>query len=78
MNHFLKSVVDWMMDKEDAMAKQCAIPMKEIEYQITKVQEEKTKIQAQYDDAMAELDEILKRLEKIKNAEILRCGSKEK
>jgi len=78
MNHFLKSVIDWMMDKEEAMAKQCAVPMKEIEYQITKVQEQKTKVQAQYDDAMGELDDVLKRLEKIKNAEILRCENKEK
>jgi len=78
MNHFLKSVIDWMMDKEEAMAKQCAVPMKEVEYQITKVQEQKTKVQAQYDDAMGELDDVLKRLEKIKNAEILRCENKEK
>ncbi|SFV70439.1 hypothetical protein MNB_SM-5-1253 [hydrothermal vent metagenome] len=78
MNHFLKSVIDWMMDKEEAMAKECAVPMKEIEYQIKKVQEQKTKVQAQYDDAMAELDDVLKRLEKIKNAEILRCENKEK
>ena len=78
MNHFLKSVIDWMMDKEEAMAKECAVPMKEIEYQIKKVQEEKTKVQAQYDDAMTELDDVLKRLEKIKNAEILRCENKEK
>ncbi|WP_297430918.1 hypothetical protein [Sulfurimonas sp.] len=78
MNHFLKSIIDWMMDKEEAMAKQCAVPMKEIEYQIKKVQEEKTKVQAQYDDAMGELDDVLKRLDKIKNAEILRCENKEK
>ena len=78
MNHFLKSIIDWMMDKEEAMAKECAVPMKEIEYQITKVQEQKTKVQAQYDDAMGELDDVLKRLDKIKNAEILRCENKEK
>ena len=78
MNHFLKSVIDWMMDKEEAMAKECAVPMKEIEYQIKKVEEQKTKVQANYDDAMGELDDVLKRLEKIKNTEILRCENKEK
>jgi len=78
MNHFLKSVADWMMDKEEAMAKQCAVPMKELEYQITKVQEQKTKVQAQYDDAMGELNDVLKRLEKIKNSEALSCKNKEK
>ena len=76
MNHFLKSIIDWMMDKEEAMAKQCAVPMKEIEYQIKKVQDEKAKVQAQYDDAMQELNEVLERLEKIKNAEVLRCETK--
>ena len=76
MNHFLKSIIDWMMDKEEAMAKECAIPMKEIEHQITKVQEEKEKIEAKYDDAMGELDEVLHRLERIKNTEILRCQMK--
>jgi len=76
MNHFLKSIIDWMMDKEEAMAKECAIPMKEIEHQITKVQEEKEKVQVKYDEAMGELDDVLHRLEKIKNTEILRCQKK--
>lgn len=75
MNHFLKSIIDWMLDKEESMAKECAIPMKEIDAQITKVQKEKVKITEKYSDAMSELDDVLKRLEKIKNTEILRCGS---
>jgi len=78
MNHFLKSIIDWMMDKEEAMAKQCAVPMKEIELQIKKVQEQKEKIQKEYDEAMQELNEVLERLEKIKNAELLRCETKKK
>ena len=73
MNHFLKSIIDWMMEKEEDMAKKCAIPMKEIEYQITKVQEQKAKVQKEYDDAMSELNDVLNRLEKIKNTEVLRC-----
>ena len=78
MNHFLKSIIEWMLEKEEAMAKECAIPMKEIEAQIRKVQEEKVKVQEKYDDAIAELDDVLKRLEKIKNTEILRCSSDKK
>jgi len=76
MNHFLKSIIDWMLEKEEAMAKECAIPMKEIDSQIEKVQKEKVKVQAKYEDAMSELDEVLGRLEKIKNTEILRCELK--
>jgi len=78
MNHFLKSIIEWMLEKEEGMAKECAIPMKEIESQILKVQEEKEKVQEKYDDAMAELDNVLKRLEKIKNTEILRCSANKK
>jgi len=73
MNHFLKSIIDWMMEKEEDMAKKCAVPMQEIEYQIAKIQEQKNKIQKDYDDSMTELDSLLERLEKIKNTEILRC-----
>jgi tRNA A-37 threonylcarbamoyl transferase component Bud32 len=76
MNHFLKSIIDWMLEKEEAMAKECAIPMKEIESQIEKVQKEKVIVEKKYEDAMSELDEVLKRLEKIKSTEILRCELK--
>jgi len=74
MNHFMKSIIDWMLEKEEGMAKKCAIPMEELDAQIAKVQEEKVKIQEKYDDAMSELDDVLKRLEKMKNTEILRCN----
>ena len=76
MNHFLKSIIDWMLEKEEDMAKECAVPMKEIESQIAKVQEEKLKAQKKCDEAMNELDDVLKRLEKIKSTEILRCELK--
>jgi hypothetical protein len=70
----MKSIIDWMLEKEEGMAKKCAIPMEELDAQIAKVQEEKVKIQEKYDDAMSELDDVLKRLEKMKNTEILRCN----
>ncbi len=78
MNNFLKSIVEWMMEKEEEMAKECAIPMKEIDYQITKVQEQKETLKKNYEDSMQELDSILQRLQKIKNTEILRCQSSKK
>ena len=78
MNHFLKSIIDWMMEKEEDMAKNCAVPMKEIEYQITKVQEQKSKVQQEYEDAISELNHVLRKLEKIKSTEILRCQTDNK
>lgn len=69
----VKSIVDWMLEKEADMAKNCAIPMQEIEYQINKVAVEKEKVQQKYDEAMDELNDVSKKLEKIKNSELLRC-----
>jgi len=76
MKSFLKGIIDWMIKKEEDMAKECAIPMEEIEYQIVKVQTQKLKVQKEYEEAISELDTILDRLEKIKNTEILRCQKK--
>ena len=76
MQNFLKKITEWMLDKEEEMAKSCAVPMKEIDYQLDKVAEQKAKVQKQYDDAMGTLTEVSKRLEKIKNTELLRCGKK--
>ena len=76
MQNFLKKITEWMLDKEEEMAKSCAVPMKEIDYQLDKVAEQKAKVQKQYDDAMGTLTEVSKRLEKIKNTELLRCGTK--
>ncbi len=76
MNTFIKKILDWTMEKEEEMAKKCALPMKEVEHQITKIEEEKKKVQEKYDDAMQELNHVLERLEKIKNIEVLRCQNK--
>lgn len=73
---FAKKITDWMLEKEVEMAKNCSIPMKEIEYQIDKITHEKQKIQQKYDEAMVELDDVAEKLEKIKSIEILRCSNK--
>lgn len=70
----VKNIVDWMLEKESDMAKNCAIPMQEIEYQLNKVAVEKEKVQQKYDEAMNELNDVSQKLEKIKNTELLRCA----
>ncbi len=75
MNTFMKKIIDWSLEKENDLAKKCAVPMEEIEYQIKKVQQQKEKVQKEYDDAMQELDDVLQKLEKIKSTETLRCQS---
>lgn len=70
------TITEWLLKKEEEMAKSCAVPMEEIEYQIAKVEAQKEKIQKEYDEAMAELNSVAERLEKIKNIETLRCQNK--
>jgi len=69
-------LTEWLLEKEEAMAKSCAVPMEEIEYQLAKVKSQKAKIQKEYEEAMAELNHVEERLEKIKNIETLRCQEK--
>jgi len=69
-------ITEWLLEKEEEMAKSCAIPMQEIEYQLAKIATEKEKIQQKYDEAMKELNLVEERLQKIKNIETLRCQEK--
>ena len=69
-------LTEWLLEKEEEMAKSCAVPMEEIEYQLAKVKAQKEKIQKEYEKAMAELNHVEERLEKIKNIETLRCQNK--
>ncbi len=71
-------ITEWLLEKEEDMAKSCSIPMQEIEYQIAKVASQKEKIQKEYDEAMKELENVAVRLEKIKNIETLRCQTENK
>jgi len=76
MNSFIKKILDWTMEKEEGMARKCAIPMEELEHQIIKIEEEKKKVQEKYDDAMQELNHVQEKLEKMKNIEVLNCQKK--
>jgi tRNA A-37 threonylcarbamoyl transferase component Bud32 len=73
---FVHKLTEWLLEKEEEMAKSCAVPMEEIEYQLAKVKTQKEKIQKEYEEAMAELNHVQERLEKIKSIETLRCQNK--
>ena len=62
MQAFMKKITDWVLEKEEKMAKSCAIPMKELEYQIDIVEAQKKKVQKDYDDAMSVLNEVSQKL----------------
>ena len=76
MQNFIKSATDWILDKEEAMAKSCAIPIEEIDAQLHQVLKQKAKLQEKYNESMANLNELEAKLEKIKNIEYLRCQKK--
>jgi len=69
MQGFMKKITDWMLDKEEEMAKKCAIPPKEIEYQLKKLEDQKAKIQKEYDEAMATLNEVEVKIKHIQEIE---------
>ena len=70
---FMKRITDWMLEKEEEAARQCAIPIEEIEKQIEMVQKKREKLTAQYQDAVKELDHVEERLQKLKRDEALKC-----
>ena len=76
MQNFLKTMTEWMLNKEEEMAKTCAVPLTEIDHQIEKIEKQKEALQQRYDEGMATLNEFETRLQKIKNTEILRCQNK--
>jgi len=78
MTNFIQKITNWMLEKEEELAKSCSVPMQEIEYQINKVEAQKEKLQSEYESTMAELNEVLDRLNKIKNIEVLRCQEEKK
>jgi len=73
MMEFMKRITDWMLEKEEEAARQCAIPIEEIEKQIEMVQKKREKLTAQYQDAVKELDHVEERLQKLKRDEALKC-----
>ncbi len=77
MKEFVRKITDWILEKEEAAAKSCAIPMEEIDAQLERVRAQKAKLQKDYDESMKVFDEIEEKLQKIRSIEVLRCNNKE-
>jgi len=76
MVEFMKKLTDWMLEKEEDAAKQCAIPTAEIQKQIDMVEKKRKKLTDQYQDAIKELDHVVEKLQKMQRDEALRCNTK--
>ena len=77
MLEFLKKMTEWILQKEEEAAKNCKIPIEEIERQIQIVKEKKKKLEEECQKNISELDRLIGRLESIKNVELVKCAQKE-
>ncbi len=78
MVDFLKKMTEWMLNKEEEMAKNCAISLDEIDKQIEKVEEKRKSLEAECRDNLAELDKIITKLKWIRSEEIACRREREK
>ena len=76
MLEFLKKITDWTLQKEEDLAKNCKLPLDELEKQIQVVQDKKAKLELECKENIAELNKILGRLESMKNIEMTKCNIK--
>ena len=72
LKELIKKISEWTLQKEEELAKECAIPVEKIDAQIETLEKKKAEVEEQ----LKEIDEIIERLKKIKNTELLRCKAK--
>ncbi len=70
MMEFLKKMTEWVLDKEEAAAKECRIDLDDLQKQIQLILDKRQKLQKECEENLEELDHILDRLEKIKEKEL--------
>ncbi|MRI84217.1 MAG: hypothetical protein C6I00_07345 [Nitratiruptor sp.] len=74
MFEFVRKLTEWILQKEEEAAKNCRIPIEEIDKQIEIVKAKRAKLEEECRKNLSELDRILGRLESIKNIEIIKCS----
>ncbi len=72
MFDFIKSITNWAIEKEEELAKQCAISVCDINEQIAKVKAKKEELIKKCKEEQDELEHLLDRLHFIK-AEAMKC-----
>ena len=72
----LQKMTEWSLQKEEEAAKNCAIPIETIEKQLNILNEKRDELVKKCEEQKKQFDEIIERLEKIKNIEVLKCGTK--
>ena len=72
----LQKMTDWSLEKEEEATKNCSIPIKTIEKQLSILTNKRDELVKKCDEQKTQFDEIINRIEKMKNNEILKCGNK--
>jgi hypothetical protein len=66
MMDFIKKAMDWVLEKEDEVAKKCAINPEDVEKQIKSLEQKREQLKKKYNEEDAEMQHILSRLSIIK------------
>ena len=72
MVEFMKKAMDWVLEKEADVAKNCHAKPEDIDKQIKMIERKKEALTKQYNDNIDELEHVLNKLHSIK-AESLKC-----
>lgn len=75
MVSFLEKMMDWALDKEADLAKNCELDIEDIEKQIQTLEEKRKKLREKFEEEDAEFGHVLDKLHFIK-AEALKCQDK--
>jgi len=66
MVEFLKTAMDWVLEKEQEAAKKCVLNPKDIEKQIGILEAKRAELRKKFEDEDAEFEHVLNRLARIK------------
>ncbi len=72
---FIEKITEWALDKEEQLAKNCELDIKDIENQIQTLEEKRKKLREKFEAEDAEFGHLLDKLHFIKS-EALKCQSK--
>ncbi len=72
MVDFIQKAMDWVLEKEDEVAKKCAVNPDDVEKQIKMLEEKREQLRKKYEDEDAKMQHILSRLSIIK-ADASKC-----
>ncbi len=66
MHEFMKSALEWVLDKEEKAARNCAVSDADIDKQIKMLEAKKAKYERECNDMLHEFEHLITRLNAIK------------